>query len=125
VSARLAELIVPERADPRRPEATAFRVDVHPERDVVRVVPVGELDLATAAVLEEQLHELRSAGFDQVVLDLRELTFIDSCGIRVVVAEQQFADRSGHAFSLISGPPAIQRALEVCGLLGRLHLDAS
>jgi len=66
VSARLAELIVPERADPRRPEATAFRV-----------------------------------------------------------AEQQFADRSGHAFSLISGPPAIQRALEVCGLLGHLHLDAS
>jgi len=27
-------------------------------------VPVGELDLATAAVLEEQLHELRSAGFE-------------------------------------------------------------
>ncbi len=114
-----------EQPDPRRPDAAPFRVDVHPERDVVRVVPVGELDLATAAELEEQLHELRSAGFDRVVLDLRELTFIDSSGIRVVVAEHQFADRSDHGFSLISGPPAVQRALELCGLLGHLHVETT
>ena len=106
-----------------RQAAPPFRVDVHPERDVVRVVPVVELDLATAELLEQQLHELRSAGFDRVVLDLRELTFIDSSGIRVVVAEHQFADDAEHAFSLISGPPAVQRALEVCGLLGMLHID--
>ena len=111
----------------RRSAATArprrLHVDVHPERDVVRVVPVGELDLATAGVLEHQLHELRDAGFDHVVLDMRELTFIDSSGIRVVVSEHRFAETSEHEFSLISGPPVIQRALEVCGLLGLLHVD--
>ena len=112
-------------ADARTPQQAArpFRVDVHPERDAVRVVPVGELDLATTKLLEKQLHELRSAGFDRVVLDLRELTFIDSSGIRVVVAEHQFAQESEHAFSLICGPPAVQRALEICGLLGLLRID--
>ncbi|HEV2775563.1 MAG TPA: STAS domain-containing protein [Solirubrobacteraceae bacterium] len=112
-------------ADAGLPQQVAplFRVDVHPEHDAVRLVPVGELDLATAGLLEKQLHELRSAGFDHVVLDLRELTFMDSSGIRVVVAEHRFAERAGHEFSLISGPPAVQRALEVCGLLSLLNID--
>ena len=113
---------MPANVDPLSRSAP-FRVDVHPERDAVRVVPAGELDLATAELLERQLHELRDAGFDHVVLDLRELTFIDSSGIRVVVAEHRFAETTDHDFSLISGAPAVPRALEVCGLLGRLHID--
>jgi anti-anti-sigma factor len=114
---------VPARVDPSSLPAP-FRVDVHPERDAVRVVPVGELDLATSEVLERQLHELRRAGFQRVVLDLRELTFIDSSGIRVVLAEHQFAEQAERRFSLIHGPPVVQRALEVCGLLDRLRVDA-
>ena len=110
--------------EPLSQPAPPFRVEFHPERDAVRVAPVGDLDLATASLLEEQLHELRTAGFDHVVLDLRELTFIDSSGIRVIVAEHRFAQITEHGFSLLSGPPAVQRALEVCGLLDRLHVDA-
>ena len=96
---------------------------MHPERDVVRVAPVGELDLATSELLEKQLHELRRAGFERVVLDLREVTFIDSSGMRVVVTEHQVAEQAERQFSLIWGPPAVQRALEVCGLLDLLHGD--
>ena len=114
-------------ADARPPQQVAppFRIDVYPERDTVRVVPVGELDLATANLLEDQLHELHSAGFERVVLDLHELAFIDSSGIRILVAEHQFAERAGHAFSLICGPPAVQRALEVCGLLDLIRVDTA
>jgi anti-sigma B factor antagonist len=100
-----------------------FAVDVHPEREIVRVVPVGELDLATSPQLERQLHELRSSGFDHVVLDMRQLTFIDSSGIRVVVAEHRHADTSDRRFSLIRGPRAIQRVLELCGMLDHLHVQ--
>ena len=116
---------MPANADPPRRPAPPFRVDVHPERDVVRVAPVGELDLATAGLLEHELRELRSAGFDHVVLDMRALTLIDSSGIRVVLAEHRFAATSNHEFSLISGPPAIQRALELCGVLGLLHVNGA
>jgi anti-anti-sigma factor len=98
-----------------------FHVDVRPERDIVRVVPVGELDLATAPRLERELHDLRDSGFDHVVLDMHDLSFIDSSGIRVVLAEQRFANDGDRRFSLVGVPPVIHRALEVCGLLE--HLD--
>ena len=97
--------------------AGAFWVEVHPERDVVRVAPVGELDIATAPTLERQLLELRGAGFHHVVVDLRQVEFLDSSGIRVLFAENGVAAANDRGFSVISGPPAVQRALEVCGLL--------
>ena len=105
------------------PPPAPFRVDLHPERVAVRVVPVGELDLATSPQLERQLHELRSSGFGRVVLDLRQLTFIDSSGIRVVAAEHRYAGTSDRAFSVINGPRAVQRVLELCGMLDHLHVD--
>ena len=110
-------------ADRLQQEYGPFRVDVHPERDVVRVVPVGELDIATAPQLEAELHELRRSGFDHVVLDLRELHFVDSTGIRVIVTEHQYAATNDREFSLIDGRPAVQRALELCGLLERMRVE--
>jgi anti-anti-sigma factor len=110
-------------ADPLSKDYAPFHIDVHPERDVVRVVPVGELDLATAPELEAQLHELRTSGFERLVLDLRQLRFVDSSGIRVIVTEDQHAGAHDRGFSLIGGPPAVQRALELCGLLEHLHVE--
>ena len=110
-------------ADQLPQEYPPFYIDVHPEREVVRVVPVGELDLHTAPELEAQLHELRRSGFEQVVLDLRRLRFVDSSGIRVIVTEHRFAGDNDRGFSLIAGRPAVQRALEVCGLLEHLRVE--
>jgi anti-anti-sigma factor len=91
-----------------------FRVDVYPERDIVRVAAIGELDIATIAQLHAQIRELRDAGFAHVVLDLRQLTFIDSSGVQLILDEDRFARRDGQNFSLISGPPTIQRVLTLC-----------
>lgn len=102
-----------------------FQVDVHPERTVVRVAPAGELDLATADTLAAELRELRDAGFDHVVLDMRRLTFIDSTGIALLLSEDRRARKDGHDFVLISGTPAIQRVLEICGVAGLLRYRSS
>ncbi len=118
-------MTVPTDAEPLGQHSAPFGVEVHPERDIVRVVPSGELDLATVPVLEGTLHELRDSGFDHVVLDMRELTFIDSSGIRVVLAEHRHADTSDRRFTLIGVPPVIHRALEVCGLLAHLNVDTT
>ena len=57
--------------------------------DGVRLLEVfGELDLATAPRLE---HALAEAG-DDVLLDLRGLTFMDSTGVRVLL---EAAERGG------------------------------
>ena len=110
-------------ADLRNQPPAPFRVEVHPERDVIRVVPVGELDVATAGALERQLHELCDAGFEHVVLDLRDLTFIDSSGIRVLVSEHRLATTCGHELSIVGASAVVRRALEVCGLLEQLRMQ--
>lgn len=103
----------------------AFRVDVHPQRDVVRVAPVGELDVATAAALQAQLDELHGVGFKHIVLDLRQLTFMDCRGMRLILAEDRFARRTGRRFSIIKGGRGVQRVLDVCGLTEKLQIAPS
>ena len=97
-----------------RRDLAPFRVDVHPERDIVRVAAVGELDLATVAQLQAQIRELRDAGFTHLVLDLRQLTFMDSSGVSLILDEDRSARRNGHDFFIINGTPAIERVLQLC-----------
>lgn len=69
-----------------RPEDEAsLRCDVVPQRGVVRVHPIGSLDLATVPVLEQQLQELREAGLRRLIVDLGGLWFMDSTGLRIVL----------------------------------------
>jgi hypothetical protein len=51
------------------PPEEPFRCEVMPERDAVKVRPVGELDMDTAPVLDAQMRELRDSGFRRLVLD--------------------------------------------------------
>lgn len=89
----------------------------------MHVVPSGELDLANAAALQAQLDELRAAGFEHVVLDLRELTFMDSSGVRLIIREDRVARSTGRRFSLIAGAAPIQRVLTICGLAAQLDFE--
>lgn len=105
----------------RRSELELFRCDVEPARDAVRVSPVGELDLATVPLVDEQLNELWSVGFTQFVLDLRGVCFLDSTGVRMLLAWHARDRTDGVAFRVIPGPPAVQRALEICGVANGLE----
>ena len=102
----------------------AIRIDdlseVEPSREYVRVAPVGELDLATADKLREEIDGLRSAGFKRLILDLRPVRFIDSSGLRLVLEIDAAARSEGWSFSLIQGPPSVQRLFEITHLVERL-----
>jgi anti-anti-sigma factor len=93
-----------------------FDVTVEPDRTVVRVVPSGELDLANRGLLGAQLDELWNSGWNHVVVDLRELTFIDSSGVHLLLEHRRRAWQTGSRFSLVQGPPCVARALELCGV---------
>jgi anti-sigma B factor antagonist len=97
-----------------------FRVDVEPEREVVRVCPVGEVDLSTVDAVREQLEHVKSSGFPRLVLDLRRTTFLDSSGLRLAVDVSAASRSDGFAFAIIAGPPEVQRAFELAGLASRL-----
>lgn len=96
-----------------------FRCEVVPDGDRATVTPFGEIDLATAGEVEAQLAPLWNGGFHEVVLDLVQVTFIDSSGLRVVVEAGEAAERHRVAFTVLPGPPAVQRTFEVTGLAPR------
>jgi anti-anti-sigma factor len=98
-----------------------FRCEVETARGKVHVIPHGEIDLASVGLLEAKLRELRDTGFDHLVLDLREVAFMDSTGLRLILAWDQDARAEGIDFELIRGTPVVQRLFEVTGLTARLR----
>lgn len=82
---------------------------------------IGELDLASAGLLARELDKLRRSGARHIVLDLRRLELIDSTGLRLVLESDALARADGHRFSLVSGPPAVQRVFEISGVLEQLR----
>jgi anti-sigma B factor antagonist len=93
-----------------------LEVRAWPDRDRVIVAVRGELDIASVEALQEQLDELRITGWNDVVLDLRELTFIDSCGLSLLLREERAARRAGASFAIVDGSPPLARMLEIVGL---------
>jgi anti-anti-sigma factor len=77
----------------------------------------GDIDLSTLAKATAALDGAR-AGARSVVLDLREVGFMDTSGLRLIIEEQQRAAATGYRFAVIRGPRRVQRLLEIAGLGG-------
>jgi anti-anti-sigma factor len=87
-----------------------------------RVALRGELDLSTVEKVETALRECLASEPTALALDLRQLIFLDSSGLRaLVVAAEQAAER-GVRFVLIRGPEPVQRVLRITGLDERLEI---
>ena len=83
----------------------------------------GELDLATAPEFEQLINERIDEG-REIVVDLRPLEFMDSSGIRVLVAAHTRAGRSGTKVFVVRPEPAsaVAKIVEVSGLDGELNI---
>ena len=73
----------------------------------------GELDLEA---VQDVVHELAVASklSDDVVIDLRGVTFIDSNGVGVLA----HAVRGGATLAVADAPPHVQRVIQITGLTG-------
>jgi anti-anti-sigma factor len=99
-----------------------FRVEVRSEGRAAIVVVRGELDLATSPELEEELRKVWDAGNEQLVIDLRELEFMDSTGLSIIVKAHQRLSDEGRRLSLVRGSQQVQRLLDLTGVSERLQL---
>ncbi len=96
--------------------AGQLRVDAETLHDgTILVVPYGELDIASASRLERRLLRAEAARPPQILIDLRELEFIDSSGLNVLLAARRRSDTADHALVLLRGSHAVQRLLELTG----------
>lgn len=87
-----------------------FSVEVRPDRRRVLIIPHGELDLDTVPVVATQVDELIARGFDVLVIDLRETSFIDSSGVHLLF---KCAQRTDARITVIDGPPAVSRIFDL------------
>lgn len=80
----------------------------------------GELDLASAPAIEQILPELCVDGASEIVLDLSQLAFIDSTGLRTILTGMSVCEKHLCDFWLIPGASAVQRVFELTGLSEKL-----
>jgi anti-anti-sigma factor len=81
----------------------------------------GELDLATSPQLRRTLREaLRSVRL--LMLDLRELTFIDCSGAHVILDVAEEAQRDGDQLLIVRGPSQVDRLLALTAVSKRVPI---
>jgi anti-sigma B factor antagonist len=105
-------------------DVPSFELAIETADGRVTFTPRGELDLATAPELEQKVLDAVRGGEHAVVLDLRELTFMDSTGVRTIVAAHQVAEQTGHDLRLVRPrrESAVSRVIEISGIDDALGL---
>jgi anti-sigma B factor antagonist len=76
----------------------------------------GELDLAAAPDLRRAIEAAIDAGAVTLVIDLNEVTFIDSTAIGVLLATRERLVRSGGSLEVVCVEPNVVRVLEIVGM---------
>lgn len=90
--------------------------------DVVRLI--GELDISTVGEMEAVLQRVEERS-STLVLDLADLEFLDSTGLRLIYEIDERARHSGRRVALIRGPESVHRVFRITKLESRLQFVAS
>jgi anti-sigma B factor antagonist len=99
-----------------------FRLEVRREGQATVIAVTGELDLASSPALQEELDRVAASDADMLIIDLRELDFMDSTGLSVLVRAHQRAEEQGRQLAMVKGPQQVQRLLSLTGVADRLKL---
>ncbi len=103
------------------------RPSFKPARVIARqhtLVLTGELDRASAHLLEAELDRLCEEEVTGITLDLRGLSHIDSIGVAVITLRCSLCQRRGYEIALIPGPRFIHGAFRQAGVVDMLPFRA-
>jgi anti-sigma B factor antagonist len=88
-----------------------------------RLAPAGELDIATVPLLEGAFDDVERGDAEVIVLDLSNVTFIDSTGIQLLLRMNERC--SGTDRLEIISSPSVERLLDITGLRDQLPLTSN
>ncbi len=101
---------------------TSFSVESEPGGAAARLRLTGDLDLATAEDAERAILEAEEGRPPVLILDLSELDFMDSTGLRVILSAHTRAQDQERRVVLVKGPSVVQRVFEITRLAERLDM---
>jgi anti-anti-sigma factor len=98
--------------EPRRIEQGLLTIRSEPQN--AHLVSLhGELDGATAKELEAEFIRIEATSVSRIVLDLRELEFIDSTGLAVILRADTRAKHDGHVLRVLRPDGQVRRVFEL------------
>ena len=99
-----------------------FAVDTHTTGRTTTLALSGELDLLSSPALMDTLDAVAQSDADLIIVDLREVEFMDSTGLHVLVQAQARMQDLGRRFALIRGAEHVQRLFELTGVTDGLTI---
>jgi anti-anti-sigma factor len=86
------------------------------------VVLVGELDIATVDDAERQIEAAEACSPELLVIDLSQLTFVDSSGVRLALIADDRARATGRRVAVRLGTGHALRVFQALGLTEKLEI---
>jgi anti-anti-sigma factor len=104
--------------------SSPFEVTIEQRGSAVHIVLTGELDISTAQRLEDDLRRIEADQPELIVLDLQELSFMDSTGLRLLITADARAREDGRRLAIVQGNEMVQRVMRLTRLDERLTIVA-
>ena len=101
---------------------TRLTYESHTSDGMIRLALMGEFDLSNAAQVEDALKEIERERPPLLGLALRELTFMDSPGLRVMVSAAARARDDSRRLAVVQGPESVHRVFRITGLDDHLEM---
>jgi anti-sigma B factor antagonist len=101
-----------------------IRITNYKRCDVIKII--GRVDSSTAPILEQNIKNLMEAGHYHIILDLSEMEFISSAGLRVLISAQKNCRRYNRGEVVLAAVPTnILKALDLAGFTSLFHLQTA
>lgn len=84
------------------------------------LLPEGQINSANASVLEDSLNEHFNNGERRIVLDLSQLDYVSSAGLRVILVLAKKLRSDSGVMALCNIQPRVEEVLEISGFLAIL-----
>jgi anti-anti-sigma factor len=110
---------------PAEPLIELGELSLRSDRDgsVHTISLTGEMDLANAEQVEEEIVRVEATDAATIILDLTELAFIDSTGIRALIAAELRARADSNRLVFRRPPENVQRVLRIAGVEKSLRFE--
>ena len=103
-------------AGDERIEAGPLTVQVGADGDAIQITAAGELDQATAGVLDRELKKAEATSARQIILDLSRVEFIDSAGLKTLVIAARRSQADSNRFAVAPGAGQVAKMLRLTGI---------
>jgi anti-anti-sigma factor len=93
------------------------------EQEAIRVALEGELDLSSALTFDEELRRIEDdSSLKTLILDLCDLKFMDSTGLRLILSAHSRARKTDRRLLIEHASVAVTRIFRLTGVLDRLDV---